>query len=161
VAAVVVGVGLMWPSDDGEIARAGEAKAPLSSPSSSPLPAQATTSPAPSPDASPASGAVESPGVSADEELDAVAGDLLDRLEACGGDASCRGEILMDAASWRPSIEFAPAGRRQLRLLDDFGGVAVLRLDDADGELASQLIVIARQNGEWLLRDVHDVTQQP
>ena len=54
-----------------------------------------------------------------------------------------------------------PAGLREIQVLDDFGGVAVVRVSDSRGEDADQLVVIARRDDSWLLRDVHDVTQQP
>lgn len=161
-AVAVVGVGLMWPGEDGGSARAGNGPLPSSSSSpTSPPPPSSVSSASSDRDATPtpAEGDAESP--SGPEELEAVTDDLLDRLDACGADDSCREETLMDPAAWRPTSGVVPAGRREIELLDDFGGVAVLRLDDGAGEHPSQLIVIARQNGEWLLRDVHDVTQQP
>ncbi|WP_106813968.1 hypothetical protein [Microbacterium timonense] len=50
---------------------------------------------------------------------------------------------------------------RTVTLLDDFGDLAVLRVEAASGQAAAQLVVIVRENDEWLLRDVHDVAQQP
>lgn len=156
VAAVVVGVGLMWPSENGDVATAGS-EAPSTAVSDSP-----TASPLPSDLASPREPAsADADDQRADDELDSVASALLERLDACGANDECRGGLVMDAASWPRATELIPAERRRVVLLDDFGGVAVLRLDDAAGELTSQLIVIARQDGEWLLRDVHDVAQQP
>ena len=54
-----------------------------------------------------------------------------------------------------------PSGERQVALLDDFGDIAVLRVDAGDGTVASQMVVIVRRNEKWLLRDVSDVAQQP
>ena len=53
------------------------------------------------------------------------------------------------------------ADERSIALLDDFGDLAVLRVEGRAGEGGSQLVVIVRQDGKWLLRDVHDVAQQP
>lgn len=87
---------------------------------------------------------------------------LLERRTECGTDPACLVDVVED-----PAIEF-PAGvaglgrdARRLTLLDEFGGAAVLRVDAIDGTMPSQLVVIVEQDGAWLLRDIHDVAQQP
>ncbi|WP_374314043.1 hypothetical protein [Microbacterium sp.] len=166
VAAAVVGVGLMWPSASGEVATAGDGHRTLESldapsPTGSESPA-ASPAASPSVNADPSAAAVG--GADADaaapEDLEAIAAGLLANMDACGEDGECRAALAMDGAE-APVQVGIPPDRRAVVILDDFGGVAVLRVDDASGELPSQLVVIARQNGEWLLRDVHDATQQP
>ena len=65
-----------------------------------------------------------------------------------------------DRSAWTAGPIDAPREERTIALLDHFGGVAVLRVDAADGA-ATQLVVIERRDDEWLLRDVHDAAQQP
>ncbi|MGL4255928.1 MAG: hypothetical protein ACRCSL_06295, partial [Microbacterium sp.] len=162
VAAAVVGVGLMWPSASGEVATAGDGHPTLES-LDAPSPT-GSESPAASPsvNADPSAAAVG--GADADvaepEDLEGIAAGLLANMDACGEDGECRAGLAMDGAEAPDQVDI-PAERRAVVMLDDFGGVAVLRVDDASAELPSQLVVIARQNGEWLLRDVHDATQQP
>lgn len=85
---------------------------------------------------------------------------LLGERLACAGDDACLASVLMDPASVIPpgAVDLPPV-ERTATLLDDLGGVAVYRLD-ADGR-TPQLLVLALRDGEWLLRDVHDVPQQP
>lgn len=166
VAVAVIGVGLTWPADPGDVATAGgdgstrSVVAPSASAESPGVsPSAATAVPAASPEAVTAPSDGASGEAAADEDLVRVAVTLLAGLDECGEDAECRARIVMDAGA-TPAVGI-PAERRQIALLDDFGGVAVLRVDDTSGETPSQLIVIARRDGEWLLRDVHDATQQP
>jgi hypothetical protein len=99
-------------------------------------------------------------------DLAAITTAVLDERLACGGEASCLDEVLEDARSnWPAGVIDLPAAGRSVTLLDEFGGVAVLRVtatEDtaADGEAAAQLVVIVESNGRWLLRDVHDVAQE-
>jgi hypothetical protein len=176
VAAAVIGVGLTWPADPGDVATAGgngpggAVVDPSSTAAAAPTAGQTAT---PQPTSPPGTGAAPSEGAGSEgangdagadedlagEDLAGVAAALLAGLDECGEDAECRAAIVMDAGAVRPMS--IPAERRAVALLDDFGGVAVLRVDDTSGGAPSQLIVIARRDGEWLLRDVHDATQQP
>ncbi len=94
-------------------------------------------------------------------DLAQVADGLLAARLACAGDASCLSDVTVDPA--RSSLP-APSTCRQRsvrrRLLDDFGGVAVLRVDSLAGTTESQLVVIMLHDDRWLLRDVH-VAKQP
>ncbi|GAA3021725.1 hypothetical protein [Microbacterium dextranolyticum] len=47
----------------------------------------------------------------------------------------------------------------QVTLLDEYGGIAVLRIED--GGRAAQILVMVSKNGKWLVRDVYDVADQP
>ncbi|GAA1960210.1 hypothetical protein GCM10009816_22510 [Microbacterium aquimaris] len=121
----------------------------------------------PRPVAATSGAATPSPGVSVPAEdgqvdLAAVTGALLDAIGRCGQDAACRDGVTWTGEStFPPGVVDLPAGLREIQVLDDFGGVAVVRVSDSRGEDADQLVVIARRDDSWLLRDVHDVTQQP
>ncbi|MDZ8202359.1 hypothetical protein RZO50_12620 [Microbacterium sp. SSW1-59] len=99
-------------------------------------------------------------GVTAGDPED-VAGELLDALRGCGGDARCRADLVWSETDFPAGAIDLPADTREQVLVDDFGGVAVLRVVDLEGKMGDQLVVIARKDDSWLLRDVHDVTQQP
>lgn len=156
-AAAVLAVGLMWPTGG-----LGAATADTSEPNeggAQPTPEVSTSvadeqtgEPQPTPVASEV----------ATTEAAAAAGDLLDRRRACDGEEACLREVMLDpAATVSAGPIDLPADQRSIVLLDDFGGVAVLRVDAAARDQESQLVVIARIDGEWLLRDVHDTAQQP
>lgn len=114
---------------------------------------------APDPAASGQSPTPTSPPAAPVDIVGAV-GELLDARRSCGSDPACVSQI-----AERPDLEItagaasADRGVRQLRLLDDYGDVAVVRAD-AEG-LPSQLVVLARHDGLWLLREVLDLAQQP
>ncbi len=148
-AAGVLAVGLLWPADSGPVATAEGLSA----------------SPTPSVDGAPGTGDRPQPTPTGQapeaEDLEAVTGDLLDRLAACGDDHACAGALFLGDRSDVTGIAALPSAHRELALLDDFGGVAVLRVDAQEDSLPPQLVVIAAVDGEWLLRDVHDATQQP
>ena len=94
-------------------------------------------------------------------DLAQVAGALLDARLACGTATDCLASVVVDAASLPGGMVDLPAAERTLTLLDDFGDIAVLRVDAVDGASPSQMVVILRRDGKWLLRDVSDVAQQP
>jgi hypothetical protein len=157
-AAVLIG-GALWPAAGG-VADGGDARG---------IPSVAGAPPAEHGDAAgPASGPdmQEPPATPTDggstRGLESVAAALLDARTACAGDAECLAAVVADPGMSVPAgpVEL-PAPERVLSLLDDFGGVAVLRVDAADGTAPSQLVVITRREERWLLRDVHDVAQQP
>ncbi|NLP85485.1 hypothetical protein HF576_16705 [Microbacterium sp. CFH 90308] len=158
VAAAVLAGGTLWPAAGGEItATDGETQSGPSRPDSSgstavegmPVPSASTTPSDPAVE-------VEPP------DLAMVASALLDERTACGGELECLVTVLAD-----PSTPFGggaidlPSSARVVTLLDDFGDVAVLRVDAGDGSQPAQLTVLVRQDEKWLLRDVHDVAQQP
>ena len=106
------------------------------------------------------------PAVAADapatDDLAALTAGLLDARASCAGDAECLEGVVAD-----PSMPLGtgtidlPATERSVSLLDDFGDIAVLRVDPNAGETQAQLVVVIRRDEKWLLRDVHDVAQQP
>ncbi|MCK6065389.1 MULTISPECIES: hypothetical protein [Microbacterium] len=82
---------------------------------------------------------------------------VLDARAACD-DPTCRGAAQEDAAQSLPAGAVdAPA--RTVTLLDDFGGLAVLRVDAPD--VRSQLVTIVATPAGWRIRDVFDVADPP
>jgi len=86
-----------------------------------------------------------------------VARTLLARRAACADDACVVATQEDPRAEFTGEVE--PAAARQVTLLDDYGGAAVLRADGAGK--SSWLVVIVRRDGKWLLRDVRDAAEQP
>jgi hypothetical protein len=159
VAGLIVAGGLLWPTP------AEPGPAVSAPPPSATEPATAT--PAASSAATPAasSAAAEEarvPGATADEDEDlaAVLADLLARRAECGGDQSCL-ETTAAAASVSSQTLDLPESDRAIELVDDLGDVAVLKVVPRDVSRGTQLVVIVRKDGSWLLRDVHEVLQQP
>ncbi len=124
--------------------------------------AEPTPSDSPAPPSPTASGVVDDEVAVPEVALTDIVTDLLDRRAACAGAEKCLGEVVADAATVFPSgaIDLASA-ERTATLIDDFGGLAVLRVAPAAGTAAGQLVVIVLTDGKWLLRDVHDVAEQP
>lgn len=153
VGVAVVAVGLLWPAD-------GQG-APM--PTRHPV-VDAVTAP---PDPAIRESAIPSPSNSpegVEETLDvaAVVSELLARRTACDGDAACLGDVVV-----RPGADFphgvidAQSTDRRVTLVDDYGGVAVVRVDPVtDTGEQPLLVVVQRTDEKWLLRDVY-VTQQP
>ncbi|GAA5198069.1 hypothetical protein [Microbacterium jejuense] len=156
VAAAVLAAGALWPG--GGPATADGAGGMDPTPTATTLIAD-TGAPEGTPAAEEgADDAVAQPG-----DLAAVAAALLDARVACAGESGCLADVLVDPAT-------APAGggvidraaaERTVTLLDDFGDLAVLRVDAVDAREVPQLMVILRRDEKWLLRDVNDVAQQP
>jgi hypothetical protein len=69
--------------------------------------------------------------------------------------------VVVDAAPLTGGAVDRRATGRTVTLLDDFGDIAVLRVDASDASIPSQMVVILRRDEKWLLRDVSDVAQQP
>jgi hypothetical protein len=167
-AAAVLAAGLLWPAGGG-VATADAPGLEQTSRADESGAAPTSHTPTPSPDRPGASedlafepGSGAQPGDSAERDITAIADELLERRRACGAESACLGETQLDpaAALTGGAIDLARPERRVV-LLDDFGGAAVLRIDPVDTTVSSQLVVIVRLNDEWLLRDVHDVAQQP
>lgn len=154
IAVLVIAGGIMWPGDDDESATAkGTPTDPttLASTASGGDPDKVTES--------------EEAGDAEPIDLARQADALLTEYSRCDAEPACLEPLLArndlevpaDAAS-------QPAGQRSVTLLDDFGDIAVLRVEasDDDGPGGSvQMVVMERQNDQWLLRDVYDAAQQP
>ncbi|BDV30665.1 hypothetical protein Microterr_13250 [Microbacterium terricola] len=146
---VVLAVGMLWPAepDAGEPATA--------APTGNAAQPSVTATPRP-PDAAPSAVA------STDGDLDAAGDAVLTARTACAGEASCLSAVVEDPSRTFPAgVTDLPADQREITLLDSFGGAAVLRVDARARKTASQLIVLVARDGKWLLRDVHDVAEQP
>jgi len=142
--ALVLGAGLLWPrgGEDPAVAEPRHPSPtvthPSESPSRSPSPSASTTATAP-------------------RELVDVVGDLLDRRAECPTTA-CRAATQEDPDA-HFTADVTAAEQREVVLLDDFGGAAVVRLTE-DG-LPDRFVVVVQQDGKWLLRDIRDVAEQP
>lgn len=97
-----------------------------------------------------------------DGDLPATVDRLLDARLDCDGDQTCLGGVQADALRrFPPGPIDLPGPERQVTLLDDLGDIGVAEVGRPDGTPVRQIVVIARQNDRWLLRDVYDVAQQP
>jgi hypothetical protein len=155
VAAAVLAGGALWPAagDDLTVTPSSPPTAPTA-----PAPPSATNSGTPSASAE----HDPHPEPTGPADLAAVGAELLDARAACGKDDVCLSEVVVDPSTplGGGAIDLPPA-ERTVTLLDDFGDVAVLRVDAIDASLPAQLTVLMRSDEKWLLRDVHDVAQQP
>ncbi|WZH36437.1 MAG: hypothetical protein PIR02_17010 [Microbacterium enclense] len=110
---------------------------------------------APAPDAE-TPGAGTSPAPQADDVI-AAAESLLTAWATCADDTSCEQTLREGRAE--PG-EAPPRDPREadISLVDDFGGLAVVRLDDGT---APQYVTIVRAKDRWLIRAVRTVADQP
>ncbi|WP_121149432.1 hypothetical protein [Microbacterium sp. AG1240] len=146
IAGLIAAAGMLWPTDGADITP-GAAPAQQSS-------------------AADAEGGVNPSGSSPDEpdpatgDIAAATTELLDRRLACG-DIACLTRVLEDPARELPAgvIDHSPDDRRAT-LLDDLGGVVVVRLDSLSGR-DTQIITVVDTKDGWRIRDVHDVTDAP
>jgi hypothetical protein len=149
IAAVILAGGLAWPWPDG------------------PAPAEAIPLPAAADSADPAghdpAGHEEpTPTATAATGLATLAAELLTLRSECQDDQACLSRLVEDPGEVFPEgVVDLPAEQRAVALLDDFGGAAVLRVDATAGNLPYQFVVIVLRDGEWLVRDVMDVADQP
>lgn len=160
VAAVIAIVGVAWPAPAEDAAT----ETPIPAATTS-LPPEANpaggldatpappSDPAPTPSASVGPGAVE------------VGAEALLAYAECADDA-CRAALQEDPSRALPAgpATVAAAGR-VIELVDDYGGVAVLRARGADGLAQFAVIVTDPADGggtrKWLIRDVYDAADQP
>ena len=165
VAAAVLGGGLLWPTGDGDPATAGGGPAVIEADASTSPPASPPDAPADTIPTAPADLSVtdaESTVVPAPEPADlvAVTARLLTDRQQCRGDRSCLAEVQESPErGLAPGVIDLSSEQRMITLLDECGGVAVLRAV-APADASDQLIVIVRAGERWLLRDVHDVAEQ-
>lgn len=156
VGAMVVAVGMLWPEPAATDAHPAPASTVLGT---GPTPGAGATASDPSesaaPDAPPAAAGVPA---SAGDDLESVAGAVLDGLTTCAASASCA-EIMEDPGAGPPEGVVIADGPRTVALLDEYGGVAVFRVEA--GDQPAQILVLVRADGEWLVRDVYDVADQP
>lgn len=89
----------------------------------------------------------------------AAARALLAQWAACADDA-CRQQLQEARIDADPSGA-ATAAEVALTVIDDLGGLILLRAEDPSGQAGAQIVAIVRQNDEWVLRGIHDVAQHP
>ncbi|MFG6445606.1 hypothetical protein ACFXQA_10080 [Microbacterium sp. P07] len=143
IAGVIVVAGLLWPTGSDDAV---------------PTAAVATGVPTHSATAEPATTAA--PISASPDDLAAVTAELLDRRNACT-DTACLAGVLEDPANDLPHGAIDEAGdRRSVSLLDDLGGLVVVRVDSLQG-LPMQIVTVVETEDGWRIRDVHDVTDAP
>ena len=174
-AAVVLAGGLLWPAGGapGETADAAGRSA-TDAPSGAhgagtgpePLTATGLAEDIGTSDTAPAT-----PEPSDDDPVSAASA-LLKTISDCRdrGDSSCPGGVVAGSSGIVDALEAAEQGNPSFELVDDYGGVAVLRLDvtgsgsepaeNAEGPVGL-IVVLLRENEKWLVRDVYDVADQP
>lgn len=146
VGALIIGAGLLWPADGGGTAPAAD-------------PAPSASTPEPRDEAHPsASRSVEPAPVT--EDIAAVTMQLLDRRIACD-DIACLTTVLEDPARELPAgVIDDPDETRRATLLDDLGGILIVRVDSLSA-LGTQIVTVVEMKDGWRIRDVHDVTDAP
>jgi hypothetical protein len=157
IAGIVLTAGLLWPSGEDDPATASGSESGVgASPTGTPAPSPSDVWPTTSPEAS-----IEPSPEDAAADLVSITDRLLTDRSACGADSTCLSSTQesTDQVLATGTIDLA-AAERTLTLLDEFGGVAVLRADARAAGTPAQLVVIVRIDDRWLLRDVHDVAQQ-
>jgi hypothetical protein len=153
--AVIVG-GLLWPASTDAPTAAEVQTSPAATPSVPSPPVAAE----PSASRSPEDGASDLVASTGDDPATAT-GALLDKRRSCT-DAACAASVLEDPARTLPAgVVDAPNGARSVTLLDDLGGLAVLRVDANDGSMPMQLVTVVETAQGWRIRDVHDVEDAP
>uniref|UniRef100_UPI002811E02A hypothetical protein n=1 Tax=Microbacterium sp. TaxID=51671 RepID=UPI002811E02A len=143
-AAAVIAVGLLWPSDpEPADAHAREVTRPGPSAAATPAPAPpAPTPPAPTPTASPGP-----------EDARNAAIRLTRAVAECAAHADplCAG-VRDEAAEPLPDAVLRIAAAGEPVLLDDYGDVAVFRLEDPSRTGGTVLLQLIRPGERWLLR---------
>ncbi|CAH0258620.1 hypothetical protein [Microbacterium sp. Bi128] len=92
----------------------------------------------------------------ADDDVRSAALPVLRQLAACT-DAECASTLREASADPGEPALLDPAAA-ELEVVDDFGGLAVIRLTGAD---RTQYVTLVREKDRWLVRSVRDVADQP
>ncbi|WP_424448096.1 hypothetical protein [Microbacterium arborescens] len=160
-------IGFLWPeTTTPEAAGVAGAGAPPAEQASSAAPDAArdeTPTPAssgagPATPAEPA--AAEPSNVAAGAEPMARAVDELARCGRAAG-SGCRADVLERPDAELPEGIATSGDARDVTVLDDLGGVEVVRVDDPSGRLPAQVVVLVSHGDKRLVRDVYDVADQP
>ncbi|MDQ0612735.1 hypothetical protein QF046_000376 [Microbacterium sp. W4I4] len=168
VAGVVLAGGLLWPTGgedssamDQVVVPTDAAAPPAATPATSVPPAKDETTPTAAETAPPTDeGTPESPAV--DGSVEAAVAGLLETIDACRADenAECADAVVSGAGDDIIERLGPDSATRTRSLIEDYGDIAVVRLGPTR-ERGEQMIVVVRQNDEWLARDVYDVADQP
>ncbi|MFC4139334.1 MULTISPECIES: hypothetical protein [unclassified Microbacterium] len=149
-ATVVLAVGLLWPTGEGDDPASAQAvETPVAG-----TPAAET----PSPEHSARTATPQD--VPSGDPVAAVPG-LVERIERClrAHDGVCADAVVEgSAAAVLAAIERADTGDA-VSLVDSYGDIAVIRRGDVQEE--QQILVLLRRKDEWLVRDVYAVADQP
>jgi len=154
LAVAIVTAGFVWPvgADEGVTAASPATSAP-----SGPT-VEATPDEAPSEAAAEATERAEDAAVPPSDDLVTVADELLTARVECGGDADCLATVAEDPSSTFPAgVVDMPRDARAISVVDEFGGVSVLRVEPMGAASGEQLVVLVRAGEKWLIRDVYDV----
>src|SRR5690606_4178450 len=94
--------------------------------------------------------------------IESVVAGLLELIDSCQADQDAECAVAVVSGAGGGILErLGPDGAtRDLSLIEDYGDIAVLRLGRTE-DRGEQMIVIVRQDDEWLVRDVYDVADQP
>jgi len=96
-------------------------------------------------------------GSSGDGAIVDAARALLTAYAACAGEPSCEQNLREGRADPGEARPVDPADAR-ISLVDDFGGLAVVRLERGDDQ---QYLTLVREKDRWLVRAVRTVADQP
>ncbi|WP_394685757.1 hypothetical protein [uncultured Microbacterium sp.] len=91
------------------------------------------------------------------DDVEQIARTLFTELQGCHGDAACLSAYEENSAFPREPLA-AGAATAEITVVDDFGGVTVVRVDENE---ATQYVTLVRQNERWLVRAVRTVADQP
>lgn len=168
VAAVILVAGLLWPSDrtngtEAEPEARGSITRSATPDPATPDPATDGGEPAVGAEAEPQPSSSDAAPASPPGEGTHPAAATIEQLATCwlSSDLGCRAAVLERADATVPEGVATADVERSVVLLDDLGGVEVVRVEDAAGELPPQIVVVVVQNDERLVRDVYDVADQP
>lgn len=150
IVAVAVGVLIPSGSEPSSTPAVGAAPTASASPPSGPATSDGTVPPA--------GGLLAGPADSeaADDPLDAVQ-TVLAAYAACGGDERCTSG-LRESAPGEGEVAPADPSRGTVALIEDFGDLAVVRIDT---EREHQFVTLVRSDDRWLVRAARAVTDQP
>jgi len=99
----------------------------------------------------------DSASASPNDDAVEAARTLLTSWASCSGDVSCQQSLREGSAGPQEASPGDPADA-EITLVDDFGGLAVLRVDDG---AVPQYLTIVRTEDRWLVRAVRTVADQP
>lgn len=164
VGALVLAGGLLWPEPgshaDGGLSPTPKGTARVAADAAAAGNAGAAETDAPSAAPPPGDGDAGAGG-----DLVEIARGMVRALSACGDDvdASCAA-LREDPSSTSPSVAVRDPAAAEVTLVDEYGGVAVFRVEGdgaSEEEPQAQIVVLVSVDGKWLVRDVYDVADQP
>lgn len=167
--ATILVAGLMWPEPSAE---AGSAPTPSITPATGGVETAEAAQAEDAPDtdgentadvATQADAGEPTPDATGGDTLTAAAGAALTALTACGEGQPCPGVLETDGALVPAGVASSPGIERTASLLDEYGGVAVFRIEAVGepGIPAQILVIVSGAHDTWLVRDVYDVADQP